>query len=178
MLQGGETLLLEGVELMFRNFEGRETEYNRPGDRNFCAKLPPDMAAHMVREGWNVRPGKIREEGDEPQPYIQVAVGFKIRPPRLVMINSISKNRVILEEDTCEILDWADVLTADLIIRARPWTVRGASGIKAYLKTLYVIIDEDYLDLKYSEENLGNALPQGLDYIDGEIVETKYELEG
>lgn len=173
-----DTITLEDVQILFRNFEGRETEYNNPGNRNFCVLLNDDIGKAMQHDGWNVKLLKPREEGDEPKPYIQVTVGFKIRPPRMVMINSISKRRTILDEETCQLLDWADILTADLIIRARPWSVRGNAGIKAYLKTLFVIIDEDYLELKYAEGNEQLAITGGQysNVIDGEFSE-RYELE-
>lgn len=172
-----DTITLEDVQILFRNFEGRETEFNVPGNRNFCVLLDDNVAQQMQRDGWNVKMLKPREEGDDPRPYLQVTVGFKIRPPRMVMINSVSKRRTILDEETCQLLDWADVLTTDLTIRARPWSMRGNSGIKAYLKTLFVIIDEDYLELKYAELDNQMALPPAkMDYIEGEIVE-RYELE-
>lgn len=173
------TMQFDRAQIIFRNFEGRETEFNAPGARNFCIPLDDDVAEMMRRDGWNVKTLKPREEGDEPRPYIQITVGYKIRPPKLVMINSISKRRVVLDEESVVLLDWADILYADLIIRPRPWSMRGNSGIKAYLKTMYAIIDEDALDLRYAEEGEqmleltgGNAS----NIIDGEILE-RYELE-
>ncbi len=173
-----DKVIIEGVPLLFRNFEGRETEFNAPGNRNFCVPLLDDPANELRRDGWTIKQLKPREEGDEPRPYIQVAVGFKIRPPRMVMINSISKSRTVLDEETCMLLDWADILTADVILRRRDWSMRGNSGVKAYLQTLYAIIDEDYLDLKYSEaqETLELTGGQYANIIDGEVLE-RYELE-
>lgn len=177
-MQENGTVTLEGVRIIFLNFEGRETEYNPAGNRNFSVVLPPDIAEHMRRDGWNVKERKRRDEESDPEFHLSVAVGFKIRPPRLVMINNISKRRTILDEDTCELLDWADILTVDLILRARPWTVRGESGIKAYLKTLFAIINEDVLELKYAEDGQW-ALPSRQSYdIEGEVIEQRYELEG
>lgn len=34
------TILLEDVRIIFRNFAGREGMYNREGDRNFAVLLP------------------------------------------------------------------------------------------------------------------------------------------
>ncbi len=173
-----DKIVIEGVPLLFRNFEGRETEFNALGNRNFCVPLEEKVADELRRDGWNIKLLKPRDEGDEPRPYIQVAVGFKIRPPRMVMINSISKRRTVLDEDTCQLLDWADILMADVILRRRDWSMRGNSGVKAYLQTLYAIIDEDYLDLKYSEAEQSLELTGGqyANVIDGEAYE-RYELE-
>ena len=173
-----DKIIIEGVPLLFRNFEGRETEFNAPGNRNFCVPLEPDVAKTLIDDGWNVKMLKPREEDDEPRPYINVAVGFKIRPPRMVMINSISKNRTVLDEETCQLLDWADILYADVMLRRRDWSMRGNSGVKAYLNTLYAIIDENYLDLKYAEAEkiLELTGDQYANVIDGEAYE-RYELE-
>jgi hypothetical protein len=173
-----DKVVIEGVPLLFRNFEGRETEFNVPGNRNFCVPLEKDVAEALRNDGWNVKTLKPREEEDEPQPYIQVTVGFKFRPPKIVMINNISKRRVVLDEDMCQLLDWADILYADVIIRRRDWSMRGNSGVKAYLQTLYAIIDEDYLDLKYAEaeETLAITGDQYANVIDGEAYE-RFELE-
>ena len=33
------TVLMEGVRIIFRNFSGKEGQYNREGDRNFAVLL-------------------------------------------------------------------------------------------------------------------------------------------
>lgn len=145
------TILIENARIIFRNFEGKEGPYNRAGDRNFCVLLDEDLASKLVADGWNIKALRAREEGEPEQPYIQVSVGFKVRPPKMVMIGSISKNRNELDEDSCAVLDWVDIRTVDLIIRPYHWVVREDSGIKAYLQTIYVTVEEDFLDLKYSD---------------------------
>lgn len=141
-------LVMEDARIVFRNFAGKEGRYNREGDRNFCVLLDDNVAKQMERDGWNIKALRAREEGDPEQPYIQVTIGFKIRPPRIVMITS--QGRSVLEEDMIEILDWVDIKSVDLTIRPYEWSVNGKHGLKAYLKTLYVIIHEDPLDLKWS----------------------------
>lgn len=143
------TLVMEDARIIFRNFQGKEGQYNREGDRNFCVLLDHKTADDMAADGWNIKTLKPREEGDEPQPYIQVSVNFKGRPPRIVMVTS--RGRTDLGEDECEFLDWADIRSVDLIIRPYEWTVNGKTGIKAYLKSIFVTIEEDYLELKYAE---------------------------
>lgn len=45
-----------GAELIFRNFEGRETDYNRAGDRNFSVVIPTiEQAIELYNVGWNVQ---------------------------------------------------------------------------------------------------------------------------
>lgn len=142
-------VVIEDANIGFLNFSGLEGMYNRAGDRNFCVFLDPDLAAALDADGWNIKQLKVREPGDEPQSYIQVAVGFKGRPPRIVLITSKGKRE--LTQDEVEILDWIDIGNADLIMRPYNWLVNGKSGVKAYLKSIFVTMDESILDMKYAD---------------------------
>lgn len=175
------TLIMEDARIVFRNFAGAEGMYNREGDRNFCVLLEEDLAEDMRADGWNVKRLKPRDGEEQGTSYIQVSVGFKGRPPRMVMITS--KGRIELGEDECVLLDWADIDKVDLIIRPYHWNVNGRTGVKAYLKSIFVVIHEDYLELKYSDvpvAELESAKPikieadeglEGDDIVDAELVE-------
>lgn len=146
------TVLMEGVRIIFRNFSGKEGQYNREGDRNFAVLLDEKIATVMAEDNWNVKwlkPREDEEEGTEPQAYLPVSVNFKGRPPRIVLITS--RGRTNLDEHSIEMLDWADILNVDLIVRPYEWTVNGKSGVKAYLQSIYVTIEEDALEMKYAE---------------------------
>ena len=149
MSDEAKTFMVEDAQIIFRNFSGKEGQYNREGDRNFAVILDPVLADRMLADGWNVRFLDPREEGEDPTPYIQVAVNFKNRPPRVVLITSAS--RTTLDESSVEVLDWADIKVADLIARGYEWTVNGKSGTKAYLQSLFITIEEDELERKYAQ---------------------------
>jgi len=141
------TFMVEDAPIIFRNFAGKEGQYNREGDRNFAVILTPEIAEQLLADGWNVKVLESREEGEDPTPYISVSVNFKNRPPRVVLIAGDSRTQ--LDESSVEVLDYADIRTADLIARAYDWTVNGKSGTKAYLQSLFVTIEEDALEEKY-----------------------------
>lgn len=146
------TVLMEGVSIIFRNFSGKEGQYNREGDRNFAVLLDDTVAEAMAADGWNVKWLKPREDDDEEheQAYLSVSVNFsKGRPPRVVLVTS--RGRTNLSEQDVELLDWADIKNVDLIVRPYEWTVNGKTGIKAYLQSIYVTIEEDPLELKYAD---------------------------
>jgi hypothetical protein len=148
MVDTAKTFMVEDAPIIFRNFSGKEGQYNREGDRNFSVILPMDIAVTMLEDGWNVRYLEAREEGDNPTPYISIAVNYKNRPPRVVLLTSTTRTQ--LDEESVEVLDWADIQTADLIARGYDWNVNGKTGTKAYLQSLFVTIEEDALERKYS----------------------------
>jgi hypothetical protein len=145
------TVIMEGVRIIFRNFAGKEGQYNREGDRNFAVLLDDKIANDMAEDNWNVKwlQPRNEEEGETPQAYLPISVNFKGRPPRIVLITS--RGRTNLDEDQVETLDWVDILNVDLIVRPYAWEVNGKSGVKAYLQSIYVTIEEDPLEIKYGD---------------------------
>lgn len=138
---------IEGARIGFRNFSGEEGRFNPKGRRNFCVFLEEDIAKDMKKEGWNVKWLEPREEGDDPQAYLQVKVVFGKIPPKIVLVTGRGKTR--LDEDTVNILDWAEIQNVDLIIRPYNWEVNGDTGVSAYIKTMYVTLREDEFENKY-----------------------------
>ena len=147
------SVLIEGARIIRRNFSGREELYNPAGKRNILVLLEDEqLVKDMIQDGWNVKTLRPREEGEEPGHAIKVTIAFKARPPKVVMITS--KNRTELGQDEIGMLDFVRFKLVDLIFVPYKWTVErtGEEGISAYLKTMYVTIDEDELELKYAED--------------------------
>lgn len=142
-----KTFQVDDARIIFRNFSGKEGPYNREGERSFSVILDPEVASQMLADGWNVKELRPREDEDTPTPYIEVSVSFKNRPPRVVLLTTDSRTQ--LDEDSVEVIDWADIEMVDLIARGYEWSVNGKHGIKAYLQTMFVTIREDPLERKY-----------------------------
>lgn len=148
-----QPITIEDARIIFRNFSGAEGRFNAKGKRNFNVLLSDETAEAMLADGWNVKYLQPREEGDLPQARIEVEVKWsdnpKSQPPRIYLITS--KGKTGLDEDSVDILDWAEIEYVDLIIRPYEWQVQEKSGVKAYLKTIYVTIHEDELEKKYMD---------------------------
>lgn len=147
-------VLFEDHKIMFRNFKGAGNEYNRQGNRHFSLVLEENEAKAMMEDGWNVRVlDKRLEEGDIPKYIIEVVVKYGKYPPKIVMITS--RGRTLLTEDLVEMLDAVDVESVDLTFLPYNWSIPKKdgsvdAGVKPYLKTMYITIREDPLDLKYA----------------------------
>lgn len=144
-----ENLSIENAHIMFRNFRGEASKYNAVGKRNFCVRIDSDIVDDLIDDGWNIRQLPPRDEGDTPTYYMQVAVSFDNMPPNIFLITKHNKTR--LNSDTIGSLDWAEIENIDLIIRPYNWEVNGKSGVKAYVKNMYVTIVEDDFADKYSD---------------------------
>lgn len=171
MADNDNTVLMENVKIIFRNFAGKEGPFNAEGDRNFAVLLTEEMADGLSNDGWNVKTTKEREIDEETfggEPYLPVKLSYKGRPPTVVLITS--RGRTNLSENEVELIDWADIQNVDLIVRPYDWAVNSKTGRKAYLKSIYVTINEDELERKYADVKVAGGHPgshPGDEYVDG-----------
>lgn len=145
-------LQIDDARIIYRNFSGVGSKYNREGDRNFAVVIANrELADELIDRGWNVKVKPPRDEDDEPFMFLPVKIKFNDRGP-VVYLKSGRSNPVRLNEDTIGCLDDIDILSVDLDIRPYNWEVNGKEGRTAYLQGGHVIQEIDRFAARYAEE--------------------------
>lgn len=146
-----ENIVIDGAQIWARNFSGKEGKFNPAGNRNFNLWLDPKLAVDLKRDGWNVKEYAPKSDPDaEPRPFIKVSVSYAYIPPKIYRVGANNK-RVSLDEESVGNLDWEEIKNVRLVVRPYNWEVNGKKGIKAYVKTMYVEIEEDPFEKKYAD---------------------------
>lgn len=140
-------IVIDNARIGFRNFSGKEGKFNPAGRKNFCVFLDSDLGQILEDDNWNVRWLFPKEEGDEKQAYLQVSVSYDNIPPKIILVTSHGKT--LLDNESVSNLDWAEIKLVDLSLRPYNWDVNGKKGVKAYVKSMYVTIEEDEFENKY-----------------------------
>lgn len=149
----GNILQIEDSRIIFRNFAGEGSKFNREGDRNFAVLIPDqEIADELIADGWNVKIKPPRDEDDSPFIYLPVKIKFNSRGPAAYVRSGDSVTR--LNEDTIDMLDEIDILSVDMDIRPYDWEVSGKTGRTAYLQAIDVIQNIDRFGARYVEEGL------------------------
>ena len=145
-------LQIDDARIVYRNFSGTGSKFNREGDRNFAVIIDDqDICDALINEGWNVKVKPPREEGDTPFMYLPVKVKFNDRGPSVYLRTGRVQNR--LEEEDIGRLDRIDIIGVDLDIRPYDWEVNGKTGRTAYLQSICVTQDVDrFAEGIYPEE--------------------------
>ena len=142
-------LQIDDARIIYRNFAGAASKFNREGDRNFAVVIPDkDIMDALVNEGWNVKSKPSRYEDEEDFMWLPVKVRFNDRGPAVYLKTGDTVNR--LEEDSVKILDNIDILSVDLDIRPYDWEVNGKPGRSAYLQAITVTQNIDRFTARYS----------------------------
>lgn len=145
-----DILQIDNARLIYRNFAGAGSKFNREGDRNFAIIIEDQETANKLAElGWNVKIKPPRDADDEPFMFLPVKVKFNDRGPNVYLISG--NNRVTLDEDSVECLDDVDILNVDLDIRPYDWEVNGKSGRTAYLQSICVTQEVDRFAARITE---------------------------
>ena len=148
----GNILEIENARIIFRNFAGIGTKYNREGDRNFAVIIPnEEIKDILVENGWNVKIKPPREEDETPFMFLPVKIKFNSRGPAAYILSGDQVTR--LNEDTISMLDEIDIESVDMDIRPYDWEVNGKQGRSAYLQAINVKQNIDRFGARYANRD-------------------------
>ena len=146
-------LTLRNVRIIFRNFAGAPTRFNAAGGKRTFSILLNETEANELRSmGFNVKALKQRDPDDDLAFHLPVEVSYRVKPPRIVFISNRGRKRTVIDEDTVGLIDYTEIEKIDLTINPYQWEMENARGVKAYLRTMYVTIREDELDIEYAQD--------------------------
>lgn len=135
-------LQIDDARIVYRNFSGVASKFNREGDRNFAVVIDSQEAADaLLDEGWNVKIKPPRDEDEDPFMYLPVKVKFNDRGPNVYLKSGTRQVR--LDEESISCLDDIDIIGVDLDVRPYDWEVNGKTGRTAYLQSIRVTQDLD-----------------------------------
>ena len=142
---------IDDASIIYRNFAGEASKFNRAGDRNFAVVISEQWIADaLVQEGWNVKIKPPREEGDGVFMYLPVKVKFNDRGPNVYLKSG--NNTVKLDEESIRCLDDIDILSIDLDIRPYDWEVSEKTGRTAHLQSMEVTQEVDRFAERHEHE--------------------------
>ena len=137
--RGNDIIQVDDGRIIWPNFEGRQTQFNDKGKRNFSWRITdPELAERLKADGWNVKIKPPREEGEEPFMHLPVKVNFDgWNPPNIYLVSGNNTRK--LDAETAGNLDTIDIIKADFDIRAFDYDTPRGSGRAAYLHAARIV---------------------------------------
>lgn len=154
-------LIFEDAKIIFRNFRGEDYGYNPQHKKSFSVLIDPEdySIEDMRDDGWNVKQMKPREGyEDEVAYHLPVEVRWDNFPPAIWLITQTGigedgnpkYKRTRLDEESSFVIDTAEIVRVNVeISHGRTYDFNGKTGIKAYLKKMYVELVQDRFDQLY-----------------------------
>jgi hypothetical protein len=146
-------LQIDDARIVFRNFSGTGSMYNREGDRNFAVVIPnQEIADELTNDGWNIKVRPGRDDDEEPFMFMTVKLSYnEYSEPEVYLVSGNSKHR--LDQDEIKRLDRIKIASVDMDIRPHDWTMpNGKSGRTARLNAIWVTQDTNRFAERFAEE--------------------------
>lgn len=160
--KGRELLIIKDAQLLsrpYRNFEGKTSDYNPTGTREFGVVIEdPELAQQMAEGLWNVKTITNRDGreflggikcGGEDLHWIKIKVKYKdkrgerLTPPNILI--RTENNEQSFGEDDLKDLDGADLMNVQLKINVDHQVINGKPMTIGYLSAMRAtMIDDDY----------------------------------
>lgn len=151
----GAKVMPGSMDLIFRNFAGKKTDFNDEGNRNFCIKVDEADVEVLADANINIKRTKDNE------PYFKVNVRYSNVPPTIVRVKPTAdgkKIKTVIEEENLWSLDKSLIADASISVspyfstKNRKWTCYLASMMFTPL-TDPIQEEIDALDYEYPRED-------------------------
>lgn len=144
-------LQIDDARIVYRNFAGEASAYNREGDRNFAVVIETEEQAEALKaEGWNVKSKPSRSDPDDIFRFLPVKIKFNDRGPAVYM--AMGDKEIKLTEENIKLLDKMDISRVDLDVRPYDWEVNRKTGRSAYLSAMRVTCNISRFELAHMEQ--------------------------
>lgn len=145
---------LQNRHIIYRNFSGRTSQYNKNGDMKFTVMIPdPETAEKLQGDGWNIKIKPAKNGGDELFCTLDVRVRMDLNWAKPKIKQFTRNGSVQITADNIGNFDDAEFERVDLVLRQYLWTnPKGESGVSAQLAEMYAKIAEGELEAKWAEE--------------------------
>lgn len=142
-------IVLEDVVVVYKNFSGAPTPFNKKGgERDFVIDVPDNVVPELESYGFRIRK-KPETEDYAAQNLLKIKVNMESNwPPTIWLIKPNGK--IQLDETTIQMLDLMNIVHADIVINPYEWNVGEDTGTSAYLREMYVEL-QDGLAMRYAE---------------------------
>lgn len=135
-------VMIDDAHIVYRNFAGRGSQFNREGDMNFAVVIPDvETAEKMKADGWNVKIKPSKSDPDEMFCTLPVKVKFNGRGPNIYV--RTGDKQFQLPEEAASTIDNMAIISCDMNINPYHWEVNGKTGTTAYLQSLLIRQEED-----------------------------------
>ena len=148
---------INDARIIFCNFSGKPSKYNREGDRNFAVVIPNREIADALIEdvndlgvGWNVKIRDPRNEDESEFMYLPVKLKFNNRGPAVYLKTAGKLNK--LDEESIDCLDDVEIASVDMDIRPYDDEINGKPFRTAYLQSICITQNIDRFAARYAEE--------------------------
>lgn len=153
-------LIIDGARIIWRNFSGKKSQYNKNGEREFNLVIPnQEIADKLLSDvnddgaAWNVRMKPPMDEGGDPLLYLKVKVRFnQYGPPIYVVSDGVQRE---IDESEVGMLDQIAIESVDLDIRPYDNITNGKPYRTAYLQSIRVYqkeVNYDRFAIRHEDE--------------------------
>ena len=162
----GNKLKIENLanrDIIYRNFSGRTSQFNKNGNLKFTIVIDPNVADRLEKNGWNIKRRPSKNDENEEFCTLEVRVRFDLSFAKPRIKQFTRSGCVDISEDNVGNFDNAEFETADVVLRQYLWsTPAGDSGVSAQLSEMYVRLQEGVLESKWAD--IGPGEDDGLPF--------------